>query len=225
LQPERFRRIRHVLDRRQPDLRLVTEKVHKVHNLSAMLRNCDAVGVLHVHAVPPDDGLDFSDEISASASKWVRVHRHQTVAEAVGPLAADGFRVVAAHPAPDAIDYREVDFTRPTALLVGTELYGVSEDALELADERVRVPMVGMVRSLNVSVATALLLYEAFRQRDRAGFYDAPRLDPGERDRLLFEWAYPRVARICRRQGRPYPPLGADGRILDAGGEDPPDEG
>lgn len=215
MQPERFQRIRRVLDLRQPDLRVVTEKVHKVHNFSAVLRNCDAVGVLDVHAVPPDDGLELSEGISASAYKWVRVHRHPTLADAVELLKERGFTLVAAHPAPDAVDFRSVDLTRPTGLLVGTELYGVSEEALALADETVTIPMVGMVRSLNVSVATAILLYEAYRQREEAGLYATSRLNPERRRRLLFEWAYPRVAELHRKQGRPYPPLGPDGEILD----------
>lgn len=219
MRSDRVQRIRQVLDRRQPDLRVVTEKVHKVHNFSAILRNCDAVGVLDVHAVAPEGGLDLSDDVSASAARWLRVHRHEALDEAVLPLKEEGFRVVAAHPAPGAADFRELDFTAPTALLVGTELYGVSDDALALADRTVTIPMVGMVRSLNVSVATAILLYEAYRQRDEVGLYERSRLDRDRRRRLLFEWAYPRAADLYRKQGRPYPGLGPEGEILEEPGD------
>jgi tRNA (guanosine-2'-O-)-methyltransferase len=215
--PDRFERLSAALRRRQPDLTVLMERVHKSHNLSAILRNCDAVGVLEAHAVPPEEGLDISHHTSAGTAKWVRVVRHATVDSAVGALHEDGFRVVAAHPSPEAVDYREVDFTAPTAIMVGAELHGLSERGLELADRLVGIPMAGMAHSLNVSVATALLLFEAFRQRHAAGLYDHSRLDEGEFRTLLFEWAYPRLARRYREQGRPYPELGLGGELPSGG--------
>lgn len=214
MRPERFRRLREVLDRRQPDLTVLMEQVNKPHNFSAILRNCDAVGVLEAHVVPPRRGLDLSQATSAGTEKWVAVRRHADAAAAADHLHGRGFRIVAAHPADDAVDYREVDLVRPTALLMGAELYGVSDEALAVADVRVVVPMEGMVRSLNVSVATALLLYEARRQREAAGLYAAPRLEPGRYRRLLFEWAYPRLARDLTELGEPYPDLDDEGGIV-----------
>lgn len=202
-----------MLDRRQPDLTVLMEKVHKPHNLSAILRNCDAVGVLEAHAVPTEGGLDVYRATSAGSAKWVPVRTHPDLERAAAALRAGGFRIVAAHPDADARDYREADYTGPTALLVGAELRGVSERALELADERVVIPMVGMVASLNVSVATSLLLFEAFRQRDAAGLYDRPRLDPERYGALLFEWGYPRIAARLREEGRPYPAVAEDGSV------------
>jgi tRNA (guanosine-2'-O-)-methyltransferase len=128
-------------------------------------------------------------------------------------VSTSGFRVVAAHPSSEAVDFRKVDFTAPTAIMVGSELHGISERGLELADELVVIPMMGMAHSLNVSVATALMLFEAFRQRDAAGMYDRSRLDEEAFERLLFEWAYPRLARRFREQGRPYPELGSEGQL------------
>ena len=116
-----------------------------------------------------------------------------------------GFRIVAAHPIAGARDYRTVDFTRPAALLVGAELHGLSDEGLRLADEYVVIPTVGMVRSLNVSVATSLLLFEAFRQRQAAWLYERCRLEPERYRTLLFEWGYPRLARRLREEGLPYP--------------------
>ncbi len=214
MRPERFHRLREVLTRRQPDLTVLMERVHKSHNFSAILRNCDAVGVLEAHAVPPADGLPLHHGTSAGTKKWVRVRLHEDVGQAIDTLHDEGFRVLAAHPSPDAVDYRDVDLTRPTALMVGAELPGVSKRALALADTHIVVPMVGMVHSLNVSVATALLLYEAMRQREAAGMYEASRLDPEEFRRTLFEWAHPTVASLCRREGRPYPGLDDDGGLL-----------
>jgi len=212
--PQRFQRLRSVLDRRQPDLTVLMERVNKAHNLSAILRNCDAVGVLDVHAVYPKRGLEVHRDTSAGTAKWIGLHEHPDGPSAVRSLQEAGFQVVAADPGQRSIDFREVDYTVPTALLMGAERFGVTPESLALVDVTVRIPMVGMARSLNVSVAASLLLYEAFRQRDTAGAYRTPRLDSGRRSRLLFEWAYPEIARQLREAGRPYPALDKHGVIL-----------
>lgn len=214
MRPERFQRLRAVLTRRQPDLTVLMDQVNKSHNFSAILRNCDAAGVLEAHVVPPDGGLDVHHGTSAGTKKWVRVHHHASAPDAIDHLKGQGFHVVAAHPAADAADYRELDYTRPTAVVMGAELHGVSEEGLRLADGTVKIPMQGMVRSLNVSVATALILFEARRQREAAGLYDASRLDPDDFRARLFEWAYPSLARARRDEGRPYPALTEDGEIV-----------
>ena len=213
MNPERFQKLARALHRRQPDLTVLMERVHKSHNLSAILRNCDAVGVLEAHAIPPPEGLQIHSHTSAGTAKWVRLVRHRTIQEAIQELKGRGFRVLAAQAGPESVDFREVDFTVPTALMMGAELLGLSDEALALADARVSVPMVGMAHSLNVSVATALLLFEAFRQREAAGMYEESRIDPEDRKRILFEWAYPRIARHCRERGTPYPSLGEDGGL------------
>jgi len=220
--PKRFHRLRAVLQRRQPDLTVLMERVHKEHNLSAILRNCDAVGVLEVHAVASNGGLKLHRNTSGGTAKWIRVHRHLDANEAIRHLQETGHQVVAAHPGPDAVDFREVDYSRPTAILMGTELLGLSEEAQAEADLSASIPMVGMVRSLNVSVATALFLYEAQRQRQLKGMYERSRLDPERFRRILFEWSYPGFARRYRDAGLPYPDLDEDGEIL---GPPPPGAG
>ncbi len=214
MRPERFRRLCAVLARRQPDLTVLMEKVNKAHNFSAILRNCDAVGVLEAHVVPPGRGLELHHATSAGTRKWIRVHQHADVGSAVAHLRGLGFRVVAAHPGEGSRGYRDVDYTRPIAIMMGAELYGVSPPALALADEHVSIPMMGMVHSLNVSVATALLLYEAMRQREAAGMYDGPRLDAEAYRRTLFEWVHPLLAERLRLEGRDYPPLDDEGSIV-----------
>jgi len=213
MNPERFQKLSRALHRRQPDLTVLMERVHKSHNLSAILRNCDAVGVLEAHAIPPEAGLQIHSHTAAGTAKWVRLVRHRTIQAAIEELKGRGFRILAAHPGPGAVDFREVDFTVPTALMMGAELLGLSDEALELADLRISIPMVGMAQSFNVSVATALLLFEAFRQRDAAHMYDESRIDPLDSERILFEWAYPRIARYCRDRDMPYPALGKDGGL------------
>lgn len=215
MQPDRFHRLQAVLARRQPDLTVLMDQVNKAHNFSAILRSCDAVGVLEAHVVTPEAGVEVHHATSGGTKKWVSVREHPDAASAVRVLKESGFTVLAAHVDPAARDYRQVDFTGPTALVLGAELLGVSAETLGLADGLVSIPITGMVASLNVSVAAALLLYEAFRQREAAGLYDRPRLSDEVTRRTLFEWAYPRVAEIYRNEGRSYPPLGRDGEILE----------
>lgn len=213
--PERFRRLRTVLARRQADLTVLMEQVHKPHNFSAVLRTCDAVGIFETHIVPAAD-YRTARSAASGTGRWVRVRQHRSLELALGRLRDQGFRLVAAHPADGVVDYREIDYTEPTALLLGTELDGLSGEAVAVADTLVGVPMEGMVRSLNVSVAAAIILYEAARQRREAGMYDASRLDAATFERTLFEWAYPRIARHCRKRGVSYPRLDDDGELLDA---------
>ncbi len=214
MNPDRFRRLRRALARRQPDLTVLMEGVHKAHNLSAVVRSCEAVGALEVHSVVVEGQADLHPAVSAGAARWVPLRRWASIDEAVAALRDADFRLIAAHPDPRAVDFRSLDYTRPTCFVVGSELRGLGERALELVDQTVTVPMMGVVSSLNVSVASAVLLYEAQRQRDEAGLYDASRLPPERFDRLLFEWAHPEIARRCREAGVDYPPLDDHGALL-----------
>jgi tRNA (guanosine-2'-O-)-methyltransferase len=214
--PKRFHRLRAVLDRRQPDLTVLLEDVQVPRNLAAILRSCDAVGVFEAHAVWPGGRLKISRPASGGNRKWLPVRKHLTLAAALEHLKDRGLRVLAAHPARGAIPFREIDYTVPTALLLGNEDDGLTDEALAAADAIVTIPMEGMGTSLNVSVAAALLLFEAQRERRAAGLYDAPRLDPETYARTLFEWTYPVIARQCRKRGMEYPELGENGEILGA---------
>lgn len=211
--PERFQTLRRVLSHRQADLTVLMDNVHKPHNVSAVLRTCDAVGVLEAHAVWPNPRLRPLGSTSSGAGKWVRVHTHPDTAAAVNALRQRGFQIVTANHTPDAMDYREVNYTRACALVLGAELQGVSGDAIALTDVEVVIPMQGMVESLNVSVAAAIILFEAQRQRLARGRYRRCTLDAATYRRTLFEWAHPRVADYCQRHGLEYPSLGADGEI------------
>ncbi|WMT56244.1 tRNA (guanosine(18)-2'-O)-methyltransferase TrmH [Truepera radiovictrix] len=215
---ERYDKILRVLKKRQRDLSVLAENVHKPHNLSAMLRTCDAVGIGVVHALNPTGGVPTFNETSASAHKWVELRVHGSLAEARAALG--GVQLLAAHFSGRALDYREVDYTRPTCVLFGNEKHGVSREAADAADAHIVIPMLGMVQSLNVSVAAAVILFEAQRQRLQAGLYDAPQLSERELHAWAFRWLYPRQAALFEAQGLPYPPLGDDGSILAAA---PPD--
>jgi tRNA (guanosine-2'-O-)-methyltransferase len=211
--PERHQQLKLALSKRQPDLTVLAESVNKPHNIGALLRTCDAVGVLTLHAVAPRGGFAKGRRVTAGTRDWVSTRQHEHLEGAVSELKSKSFQLVAAHFSDDALDYRELDYTRPTAFLLGAELAGVSPAAAALADHHVVIPMRGLVESLNVSVAGALLLYEAARQREAQGFYRGSRLPQAEFDRLLFEWCYPRIADRCRRHDLPYPVLDEDGQF------------
>lgn len=209
---QRYAKISAMLARRQPDLSVLAENVHKPHNLSAILRSCDAVGIPAVHAVNPTGGVPTYNDTSASADKWVTLNVHVSLQAA--KTALGNVQIFAAHFSDTAQDYREVDYTKPTCILLGNEKRGVSGEAAALADRHIIIPMLGMVQSLNVSVAAAVILFEAQRQRREAGFYDAPRLSEAERQRLAFGYLHPRQAEQLEAQAQPFPPLDDDGDIV-----------
>ncbi|MDZ7708033.1 MAG: tRNA (guanosine(18)-2'-O)-methyltransferase TrmH [Trueperaceae bacterium] len=218
----RAARVFEVLARRQPDLTVLAEDVYKPHNLSAMIRSCDAVGIGAVHAVRPTGGVPTYGATSASAEKWVDVVVHTAVDRAIDELKADGMQVLAAHFSAHAVDYRDVDYVRPTAILFGNERSGVSGRAAARADAHVVIPMLGMVESLNVSVATAVILFEAQRQRREAGRYLRPALPARVRNDAAFRWLYPARAEQLDAAFAPIPWLDADGDPWPADADGPP---
>ncbi|WP_341502666.1 tRNA (guanosine(18)-2'-O)-methyltransferase TrmH [Gallaecimonas sp. GXIMD4217] len=213
--PERFHRINQVLSARQPDLTLCMEEVHKSHNLSAIIRTADAVGIHEIHAIhPPGQRLKIGAGRAAGSQNWVKVTKRADIQDAVSHFKAQGMQVVATHLSDKAVDFRQIDYTQPTAIILGQEKTGISDEALALADHHVIIPMLGMVQSLNVSVANALILYEAQRQRQQAGLYDRCRLPRAEFQRILFERGHPIFARVCKHKGMPYPEIDDQGQIV-----------
>jgi len=213
--PERFYKLKSVLDRRQPDLTVLADEVHKSHNIAAILRTCDAVGVYQAHAISPHGAIRRHHMVSGGSRRWVDLVIHSSIDEALDTLRHDHWRLIAAHPTASAKDYRDVDYTQKTAIFLGAERDGLEPDLVAAADEIIAVPMEGLVASLNVSVATALILYEAQRQRRAAGLYETSRLPADEYATTLFEWAYPDIAARCRRRGRKYPNLTNDGYLAE----------
>lgn len=212
--PERLQRINQMLDHRQPDLTVCMEGVHKNHNLAAVVRTCDAIGVSDVHAVWKNEQMRVSGGSAAGSQNWVNVHNYSQTKDAIGELKKQGMQVLVTNLSESAIDFREVDYTKPTAIILGQEKFGASATALELADQDIIIPMVGMVQSLNVSVACSVVLYEAQRQRQLAGMYDKATINEAERQRILFEGGHPIFAKACQRKGLPYPHIDQEGQII-----------
>ena len=122
---------------------------------------------------------------------------------------------MAAHLTDTAIDYKDVDYTRPTAIVLGTEKFGVSETTLSAVDRQINIPMMGVAQSLNVSVACAVLLYEAQRQRQAAGMYEKCRLDSETLAQQRFEWLHPVLTEYCLKHGLEYPTLDENGDLTE----------
>lgn len=210
---ERYERISAFADLRQADLTVCLEQVHKPHNVSAVLRSCDAVGIHTVHAVSRDENVMRKDT-AMGAEDWVFTHKHASIEDAIAHLHQQNMQVLVTHLDNDAVDFREIDYCKPTAILLGQEKFGATPRAVALADKKVIIPMVGMVQSLNVSVAAALILYEAQRQRQQAGLYQTPQISEAQRQLLLFKGGFPRLYALCQRKGISHPPIDTQGKII-----------
>ncbi|MEI7709069.1 MAG: tRNA (guanosine(18)-2'-O)-methyltransferase TrmH [Chlorobium sp.] len=213
--PLRFKKIREMLLHRQPDLTVVMDNVNKAHNLSAILRSCDVVGIGHVQAVSYRKYIHArQNNAGAGASKWTKLHLYHDIATVYEKLAGEGMQILVATNKEGCVDFRDVDYTVPTAVVVGAEWDGISDEAVNGADHTISVPMLGMVESLNVSVATGVILFEAQRQREKKGMYTTQQLDPELFEQLLFEATYPRLSHELRVNGTPYPALDEYGNII-----------
>jgi len=203
-----------MLDQRQPDLTVCMEGVHKTHNLAAVVRTADAIGVSDVHAVWKNERMRLSGGSAAGSQNWIDVHNYDNTADAIAQLKKQNMQVLVTNLSDTAVDFREIDYTKPTAIILGQEKFGASEQALALADQDIIIPMVGMVQSLNVSVACSVVLYEAQRQRQLAGMYNKPQIAHERRQRFLFEGGHPIFASACKRKGLPYPHIDEEGQIV-----------
>jgi tRNA (guanosine-2'-O-)-methyltransferase len=186
----RLNRLEQVLRHRQPDLTIVMENIHDPHNVSAVLRSCDAAGVMEVQLIYTDvDFPDIGKKSSASAKKWMELRQFSNVNDCYKKLHDEGFTIYATHLEKKAKSLFEIDMTQKIAIVVGNEHNGVSPEAAQAADGILQIPMYGMIQSLNVSVATAVILFEAVRQRIGTGQYDESKYSGTELEKLLKIWA------------------------------------
>jgi tRNA (guanosine-2'-O-)-methyltransferase len=186
----RLSKLRGAIQRRQYDLHLVLENVHDPHNVSAVLRSCDAVGVGTVHLVYTYEKFPkIGKQSSASAWKWVERMRHDSIEECYDYLRSVGCRIYATDLSDRAENLYDLDLHSPVALVFGNEHRGISREASDLADGNLLIPMVGLIQSLNISVACAVTLYEAMRQRRERGMYEKSALGEVQLEAKLKEWA------------------------------------
>jgi tRNA (guanosine-2'-O-)-methyltransferase len=190
--PERKDKLTSVLKNRQNDITVVLENVFDPHNISAVMRTCDAVGVQDIYILNTKipRHKKWGAKSSSSAAKWLTVHQYEDARACFAALRQRYPVILTTHLSSDAVSLYELDLTQRTALVFGNEHSGVSEEIRALADGNFVIPQVGIIRSLNISVACAVTLYEAFRQKQRAGHYDGQRLDMDEYNKLFRDWGY-----------------------------------
>lgn len=188
--PERAARITKVLNHRQPDLIIVMENVHDPHNISAVMRTCDAVGVQEIFVLNNVIARHkkFGKTSSASALGWLTIHQYTDTEECMKAVREKCDKIYATHLGVESSSLYDLNLTERVALVFGNEHAGVTEDCLKHCDGNFIIPQVGMVQSLNISVACAISLYEAFRQRNAAGFYQQARLPQSQWNELATKW-------------------------------------
>jgi tRNA (guanosine-2'-O-)-methyltransferase len=187
---ERRQKIESVLSKRQNDLTIVLENVFDPHNISAVMRSCDAVGIQEIYVLNTKipRHKKWGARSSSSAAKWLTVHQFENTAECFAALRRKYSTILTTHLSTDAVSLYELKLTKSVALVFGNEHSGVSEEIIQLADGNFIIPQVGMIRSLNISVACAVSLYEAFRQKQAAGHYEQQKLATDEYSTLFNRW-------------------------------------
>lgn len=190
--PERLKRITSVLDKRQAEITLVLENVFDPHNISAVMRTADAVGIQDIYILNTKipRHKKWGAKSSSSAAKWLSIHQYDNAEACFSSLRKRYSSILTTHLAGDAVSLHSIDFTKSIALVFGNEHSGVSEEIRALADGNFIIPQVGIIQSLNISVACAVTLYEAFRQKTNAGHYNRQSLDNDRYNELLKEWGY-----------------------------------
>ena len=200
MSPERFEKIKDVLNKRQPDVTVILDNVHKPHNIAAILRSCDAAGIGTIHSRSKSSKIGLNLKAASGSNHWVKVYFHNKLSELYKSLSEKDYNIFVANNSENAIDFREVTYTSETAIVLGAELDGISNNSLSFADKEIKIPIVGMVESLNVSVTNAIILYEIQRQREEAGLYKSRKLSINEYEKLLFEFSYPKIATILQKK-------------------------
>ena len=186
---KRLRKIERVATARQFSLRVVLENIHDPHNVSAIFRTCDAVGVSQVDLLYTIEKFPKISKVSsASSSKWVEQRKFETTEECIKNLKKEGFKIYGTILAEDAENIYNLDMTEKVAIVMGNENRGLSDEMIKACDKHICIPMRGMIQSLNVSVATAVILYEAQRQRALKGLYEKSKLSANELEGLINDW-------------------------------------
>lgn len=190
--PQRTEKLLSVVQKRQSNLAVVLENVFDPHNESAVMRTCDSVGIQDIYIIndriPPRKKWGFKS--SSSAKSWLTIHQFTNAEDCFKDLRNIYNKILTTHLASDSINVYNIDFTESIALVFGNERFGVSDKTRELADGSVVIPQCGIIQSLNISVACAITIYEAYRQKEQAGHYKKPSLSVEKRNQLLQQWGF-----------------------------------
>ena len=189
--PERYNRMLSVIKNRQTNLTVVMENVNDPHNISAVMRTCDAVGIQDIYILNTKIAKHdyFGIKSSSSAAKWLTVHQFTNAQECFTALRKNYNKIYTTHLSSDAVSLYDIDFTDSVALVFGNEHDGVSEETIALADGNFIIPQLGFIKSLNISVACAVSIYEAHRQKMEAGHYNKQTMSLERQESLLNDWS------------------------------------
>ncbi len=186
---ERIQKVERVLSLRQPDLRIVLEEVTNTHNASAVVRTCDAAGILYLDIISSTgEQFPVNEAISTRAEKWLHFTNYRSTGKCLSLLKQKGFKIAATCLAEESIPYTAIDYAQPLAVVFGNESEGISEEARNMADYIIKIPMLGMAQSLNLSVSVGIILYEALKQRMDKDFHKEKRLSPKEFKTFMKTW-------------------------------------
>ncbi len=190
--PERNERLTSVLNKRQPDLTVLLENVSDPHNISAVMRTCDAVGIQDIYILNTKipSHKKWGAKSSSSAAKWLTIHQFTDAGECFAELRKHYKKIYTTHLSSDAVGLHDLNLTEPVCLVFGNEHGGISEEIIAMADGNFIIPQVGVIKSLNISVACAVCLYEAYRQKNEAGQYDSVKLEGKRLIDLKTEWGF-----------------------------------
>jgi len=188
--PLRTKRLTEVLEKRQPALTIVLENVTDPHNISAVMRTADAVGVQDIYILNTKIGLHdkWGSKSSSSAAKWLTIHQYTDAIACFAALRQRYQKIYTTHLSNEAVSLYNLNLTERVALVFGNEHSGVSNELIAMADGNFIIPQVGIIKSLNISVACAVSLYEAYRQKNTAGHYSQRQLSPTECGNLEVQW-------------------------------------
>lgn len=189
---ERTARLEAVLAKRQTGLTVVLENVADPHNISAVMRTCDAVGIQEIYILNTKipRHKKWGAKSSSSAAKWLTTHHFDSVEACVIDLRKKYDRLYSTHLNSESKDLYALDLTERVALIFGNEHSGVSDELQAHVDGNFIIPQVGIIQSLNISVACAVTIYEAFRQKRTAGHFDKPQLKGEELQSLRTSWGF-----------------------------------
>ncbi len=196
--PERIERLTSILSMRQPGLSVVLENVSDPHNISAVMRTCDAVGIQEIFILNTSIAKykKFGKKSSSSASKWLTIYQFTDAAECFKVLRSKFDKIYSTHLSDDAVSLHNLNLTESVVLVFGNEHDGISKETLDMCDGNFIIPQVGIIKSLNISVACAVSLYEAYRQKQIAGHYDTPQLSNSQYNSLIEKWELPDECKI-----------------------------
>ncbi len=185
----RKKRIEDVLSKRQGDLIVVLENIRNIHNINAIIRTIEGMGIQNLIVVNEYmEPLSINEAISTKADKWITIKQEFEIEPVLKELKENGFSIYTTSLGENTEEVYNVDYSKKVSIVFGNEKEGVSDKVLKYSDKLIKIPMRGMVKSFNVSVSVGIILYEAIRQREISGYIKKGGLATREKQELFLKW-------------------------------------